>query len=279
MWNTPTLSSQSRIALLMDRLASTPPNCLLLEGGTRNERKELALYWAMSLNCRTNPGPCGQCPPCVQIQNHEFRDMFHMQEGKKVKIEEIRDLRPVFSQKPHFSYRLIIIEECQGLGSAPANALLKSLEEPKPGNSFILLAPQRENLFSTLVSRSFVLTLNRDTSYTQDDETEDLFSELSNFVRTGRGWLTRTMKKGGVDQDMAQKVILRCRHELIQAMIKNEPSNLFSTLSPEMRYQTMMVLRKAEDSISFNVRIDLAMEWLAVSIWKNLNRGKSVYRK
>ncbi|MFN2268669.1 MAG: hypothetical protein ABR542_03385, partial [Desulfonatronovibrio sp.] len=148
-----------------------------------------------------------------------------------------------------------------------------------PGNSFVLLAPQRENLFSTLVSRSFVLTLNRDTSYTHDDETEELFGELSGFVQTGRGLLTRTMKKGGVDLAMAQKVIHRCRHELIQAMIKNEPSNLFSALSPEMRYQVMMILRKAEDSISFNVRIDLAMEWLAVSIWKNLNRGKNVYRK
>lgn len=202
-----------------------------------------------------------------------------MEEAKKVKIDEIRELRPLFSQKPHFSYRLIIIEECQGLGSAPASALLKSLEEPKPGNSFVLLAPQRENLFSTLVSRSFVLTLNRDTSYIQDDETEGLFSELSSFVRTGRGWLTRTMNKGGIDQAMAQKVILRCRHELIQAMIKDEPSNLFSALSPEKRYKIMMILRKTEDSINFNVRIDLVMEWLAVSIWKNLNRGKSVYRK
>ncbi|MFN2268233.1 MAG: DNA polymerase III subunit delta', partial [Desulfonatronovibrio sp.] len=89
MWNNQILSSQSRIALLIDRLASSPPNSLLLEGGTRSERKELALYWAMSLNCRTNPGPCGKCPPCIQIQNHEFRDMFHMEEGQKVKIEEI----------------------------------------------------------------------------------------------------------------------------------------------------------------------------------------------
>lgn len=264
----------------MDRLRAAPPNCLLLEGGTSEERKSLALYWAMSLNCLRGSRPCHECAPCIQVRDEVFRDMYFLGPGGKISVSEVRELRVVYSQKPHFSWRVVVIWDAQGLRAATANALLKSLEEPGLHNSFVLLAPQREGLLSTLVSRSFILTLSRQAGIPFDEELETVFSELTNFITTGKGWLDRTSGREKPDAATASGLISRCRAELITAMLSKERKSLFYGLSPENLYQIQNALKKAEYCLSLNhIRVDMVLEWLAVSLWKQLNhREKDVYR-
>ena len=257
----------------MDKLKVSPPNCLLLEGGSPGERKALSLYWAMSLNCRSARGPCHECGPCVQIRDEEFRDLHLLGPGDKVKIGQIRELRTIYSQKPHFSWRIVVIADAQALRAEPANALLKSLEEPGPGNSFVLLSPQRESLFSTLVSRSCILTLSRQSDISFDEELETVFSELAQFARTGTGWLDRTSGKNKPDADQARQIVSRCKQELILSMLQKNSSNLFHRLSPAAAYQVQSILKQAEHCLGLNnIRVDMVMEWLAVGLWKNMNQ-------
>jgi DNA polymerase III subunit delta' len=71
----------------------------------------------------------------------------------KIRIEQIRQItqflhRPVL-EAPR---QVIVIEDAQTMAEAPANALLKTLEEP--GNAtIILIAPDTDSLLTTLVSR------------------------------------------------------------------------------------------------------------------------------
>ncbi len=264
----------------MGKLKLHPPNCLLLEGGSSQERKLLSLYWSMSLNCQGDAGPCLRCRPCVQIRDESFRDLYFLGSGDKVKIDQIRELRTIYSQKPHFSWRVVVISEAQALRGEPANALLKSLEEPAPGNSFVLLAPQREGVFSTLVSRSVVMTLSRQAGINFDEDLELVFRELKDFVRTGKGWLNRTAGKNKPDIIQTRQIVSRCRHELVLSMLKNDSQNLFHQYSPLDRYHVQNILTKAEHCLALNyIRVDLVVEWLAVSLWKNFNcREKDVYR-
>lgn len=71
----------------------------------------------------------------------------------KIRIEQIRSITS-FLNRPALeaTRQVVIIEEAQTMAEAPANALLKTLEEP--GNaSIILIAPDADSLLSTLVSR------------------------------------------------------------------------------------------------------------------------------
>ncbi len=268
------LKSQGRIAALLGRLAADPPSCLLLEGGTEQERHDLSLYWAMILNCRAGNGPCFECRPCVQVRDEVFRDLYLLGPGQKINIDQVRALRTIYTQKPHFTWRVVVISEAHGLRGPTANALLKSLEEPSPGNSFVLLAPQRESLLPTLVSRSFILILNRKTRITYDEKVEAGFAELAEFSRTGRGWLDRTSGKDSFDLDQARCIVSRCKHELMGSMLRREPGSLFSGLSPQAGYQVLRVLKKAEFCLGLNyIRVDMVLEWLAMSLWKRLCRG------
>lgn len=71
----------------------------------------------------------------------------------KIRIEQIRQItqflnRPVL-EAPR---QVVVIEDAQTMAEAPANALLKTLEEP--GNAtIILIAPDTDSLLTTLVSR------------------------------------------------------------------------------------------------------------------------------
>ena len=71
----------------------------------------------------------------------------------KIRIEQIRNLtqflnRPVLEA----TRKVVVIEDAQTMAEAPANALLKTLEEP--GNAtLVLIAPDADSLLTTLVSR------------------------------------------------------------------------------------------------------------------------------
>ena len=71
----------------------------------------------------------------------------------KIRIEQIRNLTQ-FLNRPALeaTRQVVIVEDAQTMAEAPANALLKTLEEP--GNAtLILIAPEADSLLTTLVSR------------------------------------------------------------------------------------------------------------------------------
>ena len=71
----------------------------------------------------------------------------------KIRIEQIRNLTQ-FLNRPALeaTRQVVVIEAAQTMAEAPANALLKTLEEP--GNAtLILIAPDADSLLTTVVSR------------------------------------------------------------------------------------------------------------------------------
>lgn len=224
------LARQERVREHLAVLAAQPPQSLIFEGGTPRQREVVAMFWAALLNCRAKAGrPCLRCAPCRRILHNVFSDV-HLFDGWReglIKVEAVRDLRPVWGQAPHGDgMRVTIFSEAQTMMPATANALLKTLEEPLPGNVFVLLTPQRERLLKTLVSRSFVLTLAwpdpeaaRLASGAEVDPEAAVWADaLATFWTTGKGWYPRTLAKGSLDAALARRVVLHCQRELVRAM-------------------------------------------------------------
>ena len=103
------------------------------------------------------------------ILNKTCLDVLFIQaeEGKHIKIDDIRKLKAILSKsslsdKPRF----IIIDEVEFFNINSVNALLKTLEEPGQNNYFILINNQQANLIETISSRClknniFLSTLQR----------------------------------------------------------------------------------------------------------------------
>ena len=210
---------QSHVLAGLDALARAIPQALILEGGTADERAAMAMWLAARLNCRDATPPCGRCPVCIQLRDKVFLDLQYFDGGAEtIKVADMREVRALVGEPPRGSgWRVVILAEAQGLTDEAANALLKAMEEPRPGNVFVLLSPQRERLFPTLVSRSFVMTLAwPDASLPLpaggEDDPWPILDALASFWRSGRGWFTGV--KGRPSRLTAERVLTELSREL-----------------------------------------------------------------
>lgn len=294
---------QERVRAFMDRLGKAPPQVLLLEGGRDPEREALALYWACRLNCaRTlacqsdQPGqslllapaaepktePCGACPECVQILERVHRDLVFI-DGRveSIKIDMVRELRSLLGEPPRGQgKRVIVLCEAQALQPEAANFLLKSMEEPRPGNVFVLTAPQRERLLPTLVSRSFVLTLawpavwDDKAAAGEGENPTEWAGAMGEFWRTGRGWFERTSDKGRLDAPLAARVLVECQRALAGAMSgRDDFGQSLQNLGPESLRRLDAALDMAQECLEYKVNPALTLDWLAVTGF-SLARGQ-----
>lgn len=268
------LAHQPRIANFLGRLAVDPPRALLLEGGTVEERLHLALFWAARLHCPEPSPPCGVCRSCRQIADNACRDLILLDGAEGViTVETVRELRSQLGDTPAgHGFRVVVLAEAQALGDSAANALLKSLEEPRPGNLFVLLVPNREILLPTLVSRSFVLTLRWPHGGQEDVEIREWMSALAEFVQTGKGsWLEWTSKKGQVDAALAGRILRDVQRGLLQAAHGAPLTALARVFAGRLDVvaarQVGVVVENALESLDVHANPALVVEWMAMRVW------------
>ena len=228
--------------------------------------------------------PCLECPECVRMLTHLHRDCFFFDGlAGSIKIDEVRAMRAVLGEPAREARcRIVILREAQALVEAAANALLKSLEEPRPGTSFVLLAPQRERLLPTLVSRSFVLTLPwpRQADPEQRDRLAPWEAALCSFLQNGRDFFERSGAKGAVDAALAHDLTNLCRRILARRLSAPQsgalPEEGLDGLLAGMPAQRLRMLDEAlaecQDSLIYNVNPTLVLEWLATRMYLLLPR-------
>lgn len=134
----------------------------------------IANYFAYSLLCQGKNGklPCGECPACNQNQvgkekltkegsvsvHADFHVVKREKDKKNISIEQIREfIRSLEMSSFLNSYKIGIIKHAESLSEEAANALLKTLEEPKKSVVVILITSELESLPKTIISRSQVL--------------------------------------------------------------------------------------------------------------------------
>lgn len=128
-----------------------------------------AFYFAKSLMCvDKDKAPCGNCPACSQFRKardsedsimHSDFYLIKKEAGKKnISIEQVRNFINSLSLSSFLnSYKIGVIKGADSLNSQSANALLKTLEEPRKDVIIILITNNLESLPQTIVSRSQVL--------------------------------------------------------------------------------------------------------------------------
>lgn len=145
-------------ARAQERLA----HAYLFTGPTGVGKRQVALALAQNLLCLEQTS-CGHCSACQKMasSNHPDLHLLDSSDGT-IKIEHIRLVQQQLSLRPlEGKYRICLIDGAEEMTPAAANALLKTLEEPRPDTLLILITAQPESLLPTIRSRCQQLPFKR----------------------------------------------------------------------------------------------------------------------
>jgi len=140
------------------------PNAYLFYGQESIGKKFTAIEVAKALNCIVS-GPldgCGQCSPCLKIENRTHPDFFILEPEKSspttreavLKIDAVRELQKKLAYLPYEGQtKVAIVNNVECMNLQAANSFLKTLEEPPSRTLIILIASNPYQLLPTIVSR------------------------------------------------------------------------------------------------------------------------------
>jgi DNA polymerase-3 subunit delta' len=153
-------------ALLERALASDQARHAYLFTGPEGVGKTtLALAFAQALLCqRRAPGEgaaCGECASCRKVKSGNHPDLTIIEplkeNGKQkfwITVDQLRDAERLASLAPSESnHRVFIIPAMRRIKESAANTILKTLEEPPPRVTLILIANEPGEVLPTILSR------------------------------------------------------------------------------------------------------------------------------
>ena len=278
-----------RLKAVLDNLGAAPPQVLLLEGGSEAQRMDTARYWAMRINCPTagtTGTPCLACPSCQQIAAGEHLDLaaydgrISNREDEEnpgpvraFNMERVRELKVRLRDAPHGQGRRVVL--LMGLSltrDEASNALLKALEEPSKTTVFVLLAPQREQLLPTLVSRSFCLTLPWPDCHADDPEMQPWEDALAQFLVQGQGFFDKVAGKGAIDASGATRLLLCCQKAMSRILSgRHNPARPLDAalvlLHGKGRAAACQWFAEAQEALNYGVTPARVLETLAARLF------------
>ena len=141
------------------------PHALLFVGPAGIGKRTLARLLAQALLCEDRPETqleaCGRCVACQMVEAGSHPDLVEVsrpEDKQELPIRVVRDLCVGFGLKPsRGSRKVAIVDDADDINDEAANAFLKTLEEPPPGATLVLIGTSAELQLETIVSRCQVV--------------------------------------------------------------------------------------------------------------------------
>ena len=168
------LAGHRRLLDLTARAAergSLPPS-LIFAGPDGVGKRRAAVALAQLFNCTaplrgtadTAPDACGTCAACRRIHRGVHADVLTVEPGEtgSIKVDQARQAIERTGYRPFEGRRrVVIVDDADAMEVSAQNALLKTLEEPPPASTFVLVTSRPDVLLPTVRSRCQRLRFGR----------------------------------------------------------------------------------------------------------------------
>lgn len=158
-----------------------------------------AREFAKMILCNNINHPCNSCDSCTKFNSNNHPDFMVIEpdDGKSIKIEQIRFLQEKIAEKPIISNKKVyIINDSDCMTKESQNCLLKTLEEPPEYAVIILVLSNESKLLNTIKSRCTKLSfqsLSND-NVTQYFSMNNLGSISSNILKLCNGSIGKAIE-------------------------------------------------------------------------------------
>ena len=183
-------------------------------------KKRTALTLAAYINCKSplDGDSCGRCTTCRKYFSGNHPDLILVEpDGAAIKIGRIRELMHQLTFPPlEAKVRVIVLEDIHTMRREAANSLLKTLEEPAPGNLLILTADLAGNVLPTILSRCQIISFG---SLDHKDMARVLMQE--NDMEESLAFTLAAVAEGSLGRAklLWQEGLLSLRQEVVEGLL------------------------------------------------------------
>lgn len=209
-------------------------HALVLVGPRGVGKATFARGLACALLCPTQPGRgCGACTTCQRALGGNHPDVNWLVPDGKAGTISVDSARACHLRQAHAPYEgpahVVIVDPADALGEGAGNALLKTIEEPRPGIHFLLLTTNLQGMLPTILSRALPVRLGR----LEDEIVGAILGERAAGAPPERLEMAALLAEGsaGVALELAADPTLeRCVELLRQALlaVQRGPAAIFS---------------------------------------------------
>jgi DNA polymerase-3 subunit gamma/tau len=162
------VSGQRATVSVLNRMAQrrNVPPALLFYGAYGSGKTTSARIFGAALNCAERPGPasswpCAVCPSCKAVASSTSLDVIEQDAASNGTVDRVREICELVQYGTTGAYRVVIFDEAHSMSRDAFNHLLKTLEEPPPLTSFVLVTTERGKILPTVASRCVPFAFTR----------------------------------------------------------------------------------------------------------------------
>jgi DNA polymerase-3 subunit delta' len=224
---------------------------MLFSGPPGVGKLRAALNLAQALNCPRGEGDaCGTCSTCVRIARDEHPDVRVLRpegRGGQLRAEGVREAIGDIPFRPFEGRRrVIILVDAERMNPTTANSILKTLEEPPPWATLMLVTSNESAILPTILSRCQVFRF----APLAPDELGDLLvrehkmtsDKAALLAAVSRGGLARALELEGEPLDELRKEALRIAAVVAEGGLEQELVPWADSLSKEGRLMLLLDL-------------------------------------
>ena len=254
-----------------------------------------AKEFAKMILCQDSNKACNHCSSCIKFNsdNHPDFMIINSEDGKSIKINQIRFLQERISEKPIVSNRKVYIINDSDLMTVEAqNCLLKTLEEPPEFAVIILVLSNENKCLSTIKSRctkiAFQKLRNSDlTQYANENNLEvnssllsasdGSISKLLNLQNNLEAYkqldnIINAFSKDNIVDIWNNADILYKSKDNINTLLEYLNTVFLERLksTKESKYiQSIKIIENTKNKLSSNANYDMCIDNLLLQIWAN----------
>ena len=257
--------------------------------------------FAKMILCQNEPKACNSCSSCIKFdsKNHPDFMQINSEDGKSIKINQIRLLQEKISEKPIISNKKVYIINNSDLMTVEAqNCLLKTLEEPPEYAVIILVLSNENKLLSTIKSRCTKiafqkLTNNELMKYANSNNLElnsSLLSVCDGSISKLLNLQTNIESYNLLDDIIASfsndniidiwnksEILYKSKDNIIQLLeyFNNVFLEKLKNTKDTKYISAIKIIEDTKNKLSNNANYDMCIDNLLLQIWEEFNEGYS----
>ena len=257
--------------------------------------------FAKMILCQNETKACNSCSSCIKFDSKNHPDFMQIdsEDGKSIKINQIRLLQEKIAEKPIISNKKVYIINNSDLMTVEAqNCLLKTLEEPPEYAAIILVLSNENKLLSTIKSRCTKIVFQKltDTDLIQYANINNLEFN-SSLLSACDGSISKLLNLQGnletyslldniisslsnnniIDIWNKSEILYKSKDNIIQLL------EYFNTVFLEKLKNTkdtkyisaIKIIEDTKNKLSNNANYDMCIDNLLLQIWEEFNEGYS----